>query len=29
MKRACIFVDGENFRHSLKRLFPEGQLILN
>src|SRR5690349_919966 len=25
MKRACIFVDGENFRHSLKRLFPEGQ----
>src|SRR5689334_18405757 len=22
MRRACIFVDGENFRHSLKHLFP-------
>jgi uncharacterized LabA/DUF88 family protein len=22
MRRACIFVDGENFRHSLKQLFP-------
>lgn len=24
MKRACIFVDGENFRHSLKSLFQNG-----
>ena len=25
MRRACIFVDGENFRHSLKQLFPSGR----
>jgi uncharacterized LabA/DUF88 family protein len=25
MKRACIFVDGENFRHSLKLLFQNGK----
>ena len=25
MKRACIFVDGENFRHSLKNLFQNGK----
>ena len=25
MKRACIFVDGENFRHSLKQLFENGK----
>jgi hypothetical protein len=25
MRRACIFVDGENFRHSLKHLFPSGR----
>jgi uncharacterized LabA/DUF88 family protein len=25
VKRACIFVDGENFRHSLKRLFKDGE----
>lgn len=25
MKRACIFVDGENFRHSLKALFDHGR----
>jgi uncharacterized LabA/DUF88 family protein len=24
MKRACVFVDGENFRHSLKHLFQSG-----
>lgn len=24
MRRACIFVDGENFRHSLRHLFPSG-----
>ena len=25
MKRACVFVDGENFRHSLKHLFHSGR----
>ncbi len=25
MRRACVFVDGENFRHSLKQLFPSGR----
>jgi len=25
VKRACIFVDGENFRHSLKALFEHGR----
>lgn len=25
MRRACVFVDGENFRHSLKHLFPSGR----
>jgi hypothetical protein len=25
MKRACVFVDGENFRHSLKQLFHNGR----
>ena len=25
MKRACVFVDGENFRHSLKHLFQTGR----
>ena len=25
MRRACIFVDGENFRHSLKQLFPSSR----
>jgi hypothetical protein len=23
MMKACIFLDGENFRHSLTKLFPE------
>jgi uncharacterized LabA/DUF88 family protein len=25
MKRACVFVDGENFRYSLKQLFPSAR----
>jgi hypothetical protein len=25
MRRACVFVDGENFRHTLKHLFPSGR----
>jgi hypothetical protein len=25
MRRACVFVDGVNFRHSLKHLFPSGR----
>jgi hypothetical protein len=25
MRRACVLVDGENFRHSLKHLFPSGR----
>jgi hypothetical protein len=25
MKKACVFVDGENFRYSLKDLFPDAR----